>query len=182
MSIGKCQQFLRFIFGLMIFLLLFSGGLSRPLSAHAAGGFGGIEIAADFNFSPVIAAADGIFSEIFRKAGAGITAVADFCVAAGETFGREIAATGRKIAGGAQSFSATAGATAGRGAASLKSGISEIKSDLSQGAAAVKDEVFPEFCRRTANTAAAAAGLPLNDLVKMPGAAGAAAATSGGSN
>ncbi len=158
MSIGKCQQFLRFIFGLMIFLLLFSGGLSRPLSAHAAGGFGGIEIAADFNFSPVIAAADGIFSEIFRKAGAGITAVADFCVAAGETFGREIAATGRKIAGGAQSFSATAGATAGRGAASLKSGISEIKSDLSQGAAAVKDEVFPEFCRRTVAIAAAGAG------------------------
>ncbi|HNR81787.1 MAG TPA: hypothetical protein PKK37_05100, partial [Candidatus Pacearchaeota archaeon] len=158
MSIGKCQQFLRFIFGLMIFLLLFSGGLSRPLSAHAAGGFGGIEIAADFNFSPVIAAADGIFSEIFRKAGAGITAVADFCVAAGETFGREIAATGRKIAGGAQSFSATAGATAGRGAASLKSGISEIKNDLSQGAAAVKDEVFPEFCRRTVAIAADAAG------------------------
>lgn len=158
MSIGKCQQFLRFIFGLMIFLLLFSGGLSRPLSAHAAGGFGGIEIAADFNFSPVIAAADGIFSEIFRKAGAGITAVADFCVAAGETFGREIAATGRKIAGSAQSFSATAGATAGRGAASLKSGISEIKNDLSQGAAAVKDEVFPEFCRRTVAIAADAAG------------------------
>lgn len=158
MSIGKCQQFLRFIFGLMIFLLLFSGGLSRPLSAHAAGGFGGIEITADFNFSPVIAAADGIFSEIFRKAGAGITAVADFCVAAGETFGREIAATGRKIAGSAQSFSATAGATAGRGAASLKSGISEIKNDLSQGAAAVKDEVFPEFCRRTVAIAADAAG------------------------
>lgn len=158
MSIGKCQQFLRFIFGLMIFLLLFSGGLSRPLSAHAAGGFGGIEIAADFNFSPVIAAADGIFSEIFRKAGAGITAVADFCVGAGETFGREIAATGRKIAGGAQSFSATAGATAGRGAASLKSGIFETKNDLLQGAAVVKNEVFPEFCRRTANTAAAAAG------------------------
>jgi len=158
MSIGKCQQFLRFVFGLTIFLLLFSGGLSRPLSAHAAGGFGGIEIAADFNFSPVIAAADGIFSEIFRKAGAGITAVADFCVGAGETFGREIAATGRKIAGGAQSFSATAGATAGRGAASLKSGIFETKNDLLQGAAVVKNEVFPEFCRRTANTAAAAAG------------------------
>jgi len=158
MSIGKCQQFLRFIFGLMIFLLLFSGGLSRPLSAHAAGGFGGIEIAADFNFSPVIAAADGIFSEIFRKAGAGITAVADFCVGAGETFGREIAAAGRKIAGGAQSFSATAGATAGRGAASLKSGISEIKSDLSQGASVAKNEVFPEFCRRTVAIAAAAAG------------------------
>jgi len=158
MSIGKCQQFLRFIFGLMIFLLLFSGGLSRPLSAHAAGGFGGIEIAADFNFSPVIAAADGIFSEIFRKAGAGITAVADFCVGAGETFGREIAAAGRKIAGGAQSFSATAGATAGRGAASLKSGISETKNDLLQGAAAVKDEVFPEFCRRAVAIAAAGAG------------------------
>ncbi len=155
MSIGKCQQFLRFIFGLMIFLLLFSGGMSRPLSAHAAGAFGGIEITADFNFSPVIAAADGIFSEIFRKAGAGITAVADFCVAAGETFGREIAATGRKIAGGAQSFSATAGATAGRGAASLKSGIFETKNDLLQGAAVVKDEVFPEFCRRAVAIAAA---------------------------
>jgi len=158
MSIGKCQQFLRFIFGLMIFLLLFSGGLSRPFSAHAAGGFGGIEIAADFNFSPVIAAANGIFSEIFRKAGAGITAVADFCVAAGETFGREIAATGRKIAGGAQSFSATGGATAGRAAASLKSGISETKNDLLQGAVVAKNEVFPEFCRRAVAIAAAGAG------------------------
>jgi len=36
MNIGKYQQFLRFIFGLMIFLLLFSGGLSRPLSATAS--------------------------------------------------------------------------------------------------------------------------------------------------
>ncbi len=169
MSIGKCQQFLRFIFGLMIFLLLFSGGMSRPLSAHAAGAFGGIEIAADFNFSRIVASADGavselcrrvengiaaadiIFSGIRREIAAGAAAGTDFCGAAGETFGR-------KIAGGAQSFSATAGATAGRGAASLKSGISETKNDLLQGASVAKNEVFPEFCRRAVAIAAAGAG------------------------
>ncbi len=158
MSIGKCQQFLRFVFGLMIFLLLFSGGMSRPLSAHAAGAFGGIEIAADFNFSRVIAAADGFFSGICREVAAGIGAVADFCAATGGAVMREIVRGGQKIAVAARSFSDAAGATAGRGAASLKSGIFETKNDLLQGAAVAKNEVFPEFGRRTVATAAAAAG------------------------
>lgn len=158
MSIGKCQQFLRFISGLTIFLLLFLGGLSRPLSAHAAGGFGGIEIAADFNFSRVIAAADGFFSGICREVAAGTGTIADFCATAEETFRHEIVSAGREIAGRAQSFLTTAGTTAGRSVASLKSGISETENDLLQGVVVVKDEVFPEFGRRTVATAAAAAG------------------------
>lgn len=158
MSIEKCQQFLRFISGLTIFLLLFFGGVSRPLSAHAAGSFGSIEITADFNFSRVIAAADGFFSGICREVAAGTGAVADFCAATGGAVMREIVRGGQKIAVAARSFSDAAGATAGRGAASLKSGIFETKNDLLQGAAVAKNEVFPEFGRRTVATAAAAAG------------------------
>ena len=184
---------MRFVFGLIIFLPLFAAGAGGPLPAHAAGGFGGIEIAADFDFSRAAAsvdgaisegrrrvgdfltAADGIFAGICQKIAAGAAAGADFCAAAGEALttvtlvpssargqaiGRQTDAGVQKITVAARSFSVAATATAGRAADGLKSGISETKNDLFQGAAAVKNEIFPEVRRLAAGAAVAAVNFP----------------------